>query len=96
VTEAESTYASQNYMSNSFGVDAQDAARSGLQQFEASDGIKDATFRAALTYKLNRSWSFTGVASVKQLLGDAADSPITDDEGSKTQLFGGATINCSF
>ena len=96
LVEAEGTYASESYMNEYFGVNAQNAARSGLDEFQADAGIKDVNLRAAVTYKITQSWSTTLVASVKQLLGDAADSPVTDDEGSATQLLGGATINFHF
>jgi hypothetical protein len=33
---------------------------------------------------------------VIQLLRDASDSPVTDDQGSATQLFGGALVSYSF
>jgi len=96
LTELEGTYASESYMNEYFGVNAANAARSGLDQFQADAGVKDATLRAVLTYRINPSWSTTVLASVKQLLGDAADSPITDDEGDATQLFGGASVNFHF
>jgi outer membrane protein len=95
-TELEGTYASESYMNEYFGVNAANAGRSGLDQFQADAGVKDATLRMAATYRFNQSWSGTLLASVKQLLGDAADSPITDDEGSATQLLGGASINFHF
>jgi outer membrane protein len=94
--EVESTYASESYMNNLFGVNAKDSGRTGLDQFNADAGIMDASVRATATYLIARSWSATFVASVKQLLGDAADSPITDDEGDATQLFGGASLNFHF
>ena len=96
LTEAEGTYASESYMNEYFGVNEQNAARSGLDEFQADAGIKDVNLKVAAAYKFNQSWSTTMIASVKQLLGDAADSPVTDDEGSATQLFGGASINFHF
>ena len=96
LTEAEGTYASESYMNEYFGVNAQNAARSGLDEFQADAGVKDVGLKAVATYKFSQSWSTNMIASVKQLLGDAADSPITDDEGAATQLFTGATINFHF
>jgi MipA family protein len=47
-----STWATEDYMRSYFGVDAGDAARSGLDQFSADDGFKDVSFGGALTYRL--------------------------------------------
>jgi outer membrane protein len=49
-----------------------------------------------VTYSFASGFSITGLASVTQLLGDASDSPVTDDEGSATQLLGGAILNYNF
>ena len=92
----ESTYASAEYMNEFFGVSTAGAARSGLQQFDAESGIKDVGVNAGLTYKINPKWSATGLASFKRLLGDAEDSPVTDDEGDASQFFIGVLINISF
>ncbi len=92
----ESTYASEDYMEEYFGIDSSDASRSGLDRFDADDGIKDFGLNIGLTYKFTDSWSTTGSASYKRLLSDAEDSPVTDDEGSANQFFAGLLINYSF
>ena len=49
-----------------------------------------------VTYKFSQSWSMTGLASYKRLLGDADDdSPVTD-AGSEHQLVGGFLVNYHF
>jgi outer membrane scaffolding protein for murein synthesis (MipA/OmpV family) len=92
----ESTYASGDYMNEFFSINAADSARSGLKMFNADSGIKDVGARASVGYKFSNGIGITGMASVTQLLGDASDSPVTDDEGSATQLFGGALVSYSF
>jgi outer membrane protein len=79
------TYASGNYNDTYFSVDAGNAARSGLSQFDADGGLKDISLSVNATYQLTEHWGLTGMAGVTQLVGDAADSPIVDDEGSATQ-----------
>ena len=93
---AEGTYASDDYMSEFFDVNASNAARSGLSQFSADGGIKDVGLQMALSYRLSQAWSVTGIAAFTRLLEDAADSPITDDEGSNSQFFGALTVNYHF
>jgi outer membrane protein len=91
-----STWASEDYMSSYFGIDAANAARSGLDQFNADEGFKDVSFGGGLTYRFLERWSVTALATYARLLGDAADSPVVDDVGNENQLFGGALINYRF
>lgn len=79
------TYASGNYNDTYFGIDADNAARSGLSTFDPDGGIKDVGVSVNAIYQWNEHWGVTGMAGLTQLVGDAADSPIVDDEGSATQ-----------
>ena len=45
------TWASEDYMSSYFGIDASDAARSGLDRYNADAGFKDFSFGASLAYR---------------------------------------------
>ena len=92
----ETTYASEDYMSEYFGINASDSARSGLSKFSADAGFLDVGINASLTYKFTDHWSTTGLARYARLLGDAEDSPVTDDAGSANQLFAGMLVNYSF
>ena len=78
-------------MSSYFGIDAADAARSGLDQYSADEGFKDVSFGGA-AYRL-----FDGGASrlaiYTRLIDDAADSPVVDDVGDENQFFAGALVN---
>jgi outer membrane protein len=95
-TAISSTWADEDYMSSYFGIDAADAARSGLDQFSADEGFKDVTFGGALSYRLFERWSVTAFASYTRLIDDAADSPVVDDVGNENQFFGGALVNYRF
>jgi MipA family protein len=91
-----STWASEDYMSSYFGVGAADAVRSGLDQFDAEEGVKDVNFGGALNYRFLERWSVTALATYSRLIGDAADSPVVDEAGDENQLFGGALVNYRF
>jgi outer membrane protein len=91
-----SSWASDDYMGNFFSVNNSDAARSGLDSYDADAGFKDVTLTASLTYRFAGSWSVTGTASAGRMLGDAADSPVVDDVGDENQLSAGALINYQF
>ena len=90
------TYASQDYMDAYFSVDANNAVRSGLDTFDADAGVKDFGVELALSYSPWESWNLTTIASYTRLLGDAADSPIVDDEGNANQYSGGIIVSYSF
>jgi outer membrane protein len=90
------SWASEDYMSNRFGISSGDAARSGLETHDADEGFKNATASASLTYRLTEGLSLTGLAAYSRLLGDAEDSPIVDDRGSANQLLGGVLLNYTF
>jgi MipA family protein len=91
-----SSYADDDYMETYFGVDADNANRSGLSQYGADGGIKDFGTMVNLAYAPWQNWGVTGILGVKWLLGDAADSPLVDDEGSETQLFSGVMATYRF
>ncbi|MGH6945622.1 MAG: MipA/OmpV family protein [Geminicoccaceae bacterium] len=90
------TWASEDYMSSYFGIDAGDAARSGLDQFNADEGFKEVAFGASLTYRFLENWSVTGTGTYTRLIDDAADSPVVDDAGDDNLFFAGALINYRF
>jgi outer membrane protein len=91
-----STWASEDYMSSYFSIDAADAARSGLDQYSADEGFKDVSVGAALTYRLFERWSISALGSYTRLIDDAADSPVVDDVGNENQFFAGALVNYRF
>jgi MipA family protein len=94
--ELSSTYASSDYMESYFGVSAANAARSGLDQFNADSGIKDAKLSLNLDYALFDAVSLGFAASYSRLFNDAKDSPIVSDRGDENQFFAGTTLGYRF
>ena len=92
----DTTYATDDYMDEFFDVTPADSARSGLDTFDADAGFKDVALDASLTYRFAAHWSATGSLRYTRLLGDAADSPVTDDVGDENQIFGGLLVNYHF
>jgi outer membrane protein len=64
------TYADENYMNTYFGAGA----------FEADAGVKDVHVQLELKAVLSEHWSAQAGVRYSRLLGDAADSPIVEDE----------------
>ncbi len=83
------TFAGEDYMSTFFDVDARDAAASGLARFDAEAGMKDLTATPMFVFHFSKKWHLGFGFRYKLLVGDAADSPVVDVRGSKTQFLAG-------
>ena len=89
--EVGATWADDNYNSTFFGIDARQSARSGLRRFDADAGFKNVDISLSGRYAITDHWGFIASAGYSRLVGDAADSPLVDDRGSRNQgqvLFG--------
>ena len=86
------TYGNSDYMETYFNVDADNASRSGLRQFDADSGLRDFRVPLMAIYSFSPKWHLAGGLIYSRLLGDAADSPVTDDRGSENQLYIGLGI----
>ena len=89
---AYTTWADDDYMSAYFGIDQKNSLKSGLKEYDADSGFKDVGITVPLLYNASAHWSFMGVVGYKRLIGDAADTPIVDDEGNENQYVGGAFV----
>jgi outer membrane protein len=85
-------YASGDYMSTYFGINAADSARSGLKTYNANAGFKDVGAGVLLQYYPWDHWGFRVRAMYTRLVGDAEDSPVVDDEGDANQFVGGMLL----
>lgn len=83
---------SDNYAQAFFSVDATDV-RPGRKEFGAASDFRDATVYAQAVALLPAGLYIAFDARATQLLGDAADSPLTK---STTQVFGGAIVGIRF
>ncbi|MGD1876316.1 MAG: MipA/OmpV family protein [Kiloniellaceae bacterium] len=90
------TFADGDYADTYFSIDNADAARSGLAAFDAEGGLKDIGISLDVGYQLTEHWGVMGFAGYTQLVGDAADSPIVDDEGSAGQGIVGVGVTYRF
>ncbi|BBK42488.1 MltA-interacting MipA family protein [Allostella vacuolata] len=73
-------WADSNYMEGYFGVSRQQSIRSGLAPYEAEAGFKSARIALTGRYALGDHWGLRATVGVSQLLGDAADSPVVEEE----------------
>lgn len=89
------SWASQDYMISYFGVSPNHSARSGLRGYEPDAGFKDFGLGGSLHYVVDDHISLLGNLGVKQLTGDAANSPIVE-HGNELQYYGGSGVLYSF
>jgi len=83
------TYGSGDYMDTYFSVSSVDAVATGLPQYKADSGFRDARLLAIFIHPITKNWvAGTGVM-YSRILGDAADSPVVDIRGDKDQLIYG-------
>ena len=71
-------FAEDDYARTYFGVSPEESATSGLPAFEAEGGALSAGLEVGAFYRLDEDWGVEGAVTYDRLLGDAADSPITE------------------
>ncbi|MBX2855498.1 MAG: MipA/OmpV family protein [Rhodobacteraceae bacterium] len=85
-----------NFSGAFFSVSDADAAASGLDAFDASGGFNEVGARLRARYLVTNYWFLSGFASYGRLIGDAADSPIVDEEGDANQVSVGVGVGRAF
>jgi outer membrane scaffolding protein for murein synthesis (MipA/OmpV family) len=88
--------ASDDYADAFFSISDQGAAASGFRPFDADGGVRDVSAAVIATWAFSREWGVVAVGRVTRLVGDAADSPVVDEGGDATQLFGGLALSYAF
>lgn len=82
-----------DYMQTYFGVTAAQSARSGLRAFNAEAGAKSFHLGLTADYEVFPTWTLTAGVEYVRLLGDAADSPVVEEEN---QVIGRIGLSKSF
>ncbi len=85
-------YMSDSYAESFFGV-ADDRTRPGRDAFTAAAGVRDVGGYVQIIYDVTRNVYVAFDARANLLLGDAADSPLSESD---TQFFGGAMLGYRF
>lgn len=93
---ASTTWASNEHMNSFFGVDPVQSARTGLPAYDADAGIRDVAVSLSSGFAILEHWSVGGHVEYRHLLGDAADSPLVEEQGSAHQLVIGVGLNYTF
>jgi outer membrane scaffolding protein for murein synthesis (MipA/OmpV family) len=94
--DTEINYANGEYNRTYFGVTQPESERSGLRTYRPGAGLRDVGIGMTAGYQINKNWGLVGRISYNYLVGDAADSPIVTQEGSKGQVVGGIAATYRF
>jgi outer membrane protein len=79
-----------------FGVTPAAAATSGLAAYDPDGGIQSVGVAAGYHRMLGTRWGIAVYGRYDRLVGDAADSPITRQLGSRSQPSGGVALSYTF
>ncbi len=74
------TWADADHMNSYFGISTVQSARSGYKSYNPTAGIKSVGLTAGAFYSITEYWDVKFMIKADQLLGDAADSPITKQD----------------
>lgn len=69
------------YLKSFFGVTGRQAERSRFSTYEAGSGLYGTGASLSARYQLTEHWGILSFVEYSRLVGDAADSPIVEDEG---------------
>ncbi len=83
-------WADKKYQQAYFGVTAAQAAASKFKAYSADGGVKSAGLNIGANYQLDKHWAGTMNASINQLRGNAANSPLVSRKGQATLVLGAA------
>lgn len=95
-TELFTDFGSSNFMSTYFGIDANNAARSGFPAFHASEGFHDAGLSTMLTYHFDDHWGLGLIGQYSRLINSAAQSPVVRIAGSRDQFVAAVAVSYQY
>lgn len=73
-------WADGRYTQKFFGIDTSQSANSGLAPYSAGSGLNLLRLTVGADYRLTQNWGLGAFATAGRLVGDAADSPITESK----------------
>ena len=85
-----------DYQQTYFGVTPQQSAASGLPVFQPRGGLLSYGAAAQVTYHWTKRVESTAYATANRLVGDAADSPLVTERGSRNQFGAGVSTRWTF
>lgn len=90
------SFAEGRYQRAYFGVSPTEAAGTGLSPYRPGAGLHAVGATAGYLAQFTPRWGIYSYAKYDRLIGDAADSPVVRQLGSRDQLSGGVGLSYSF
>lgn len=90
------TLVDRNYSNAYFSVTPEDSATSGLPVYSADGGIQSVGATVGYLRQFSARWGIYSYAKYDRLVGDAANSPIVLQYGSRDQFSGGLALSYTF
>jgi len=90
------TWSDNRYQDAWFGILPADAVASGLPAYNPGGGIHAVGAAASFETQLGPRWGIATYAKYDRMVGDAADSPIVRQLGSRDQFSGGLALTYTF
>ncbi|GHB01413.1 hypothetical protein GCM10009069_25360 [Algimonas arctica] len=91
------SWADERYTQTIYGVTAQQAAASGLPQYDLGNGFHRASVSLLGWYELDDRWQLNGIVSYREYIGDYRESPILQaPDGTTSDVFMLLGISRSF
>lgn len=90
------SFATEGYMDAYYGVSAKESVKSGLKPYKADGGVTSAGLGTALNWKATENVDTSIFAEYSRLLGDAGDSSLVKQRGSKNQFLLGLSATYRF
>ena len=89
-------FSNARYQRAYFEITPEAALATGLPEYRPSGGIYGVAAASGLSFQFTPRFGMFGYARFERLVGDAADSPIVRELGSRNQLSGGLGLNYTF
>ncbi len=90
------SFASANYFDAYYGVDAKEAAASGLSEYHPGGGLKSVGLGGAITWKVTDPMTASLFGEYSRLMGPAADSSLVRERGNRDQFMFGVSTTYRF
>lgn len=87
---------SAKYQRAFFGVTPAESVASGLPAYTPSGGVHSVGGTVGFIRQINQRWSLHGYGRYDRLVGNAAESPIVREHGSRNQFSGGLALSYTF
>jgi len=90
------SFASSGYFDSYYGVNAKEAAASGLSEYHPGGGVKSTGLGGAITWKVTEPMTASLFGEYARLMGPAADSSLVKERGQRDQFTVGVSTTYRF